>query len=225
WAPLFVDFDNDGWKDLFVANGYYRDYTNRDFLKFKGDYYFEMAKSQQKADTFKLVTTMTSTPLQNYIFKNNGDLTFSNKSDDWGFTEKNFSSGSAYADFDNDGDIDLVINNQNEYASVYRNESNQRYHDRNYLAILLKGKGGNTQAIGSKIMVYTGGQVQYFEKMHTRGFQSCVTERIHVELGCNRSADSVWSSGTTLHVPSSAWYDPDNSLPSFNRMCRLVRGQ
>src|SRR5690606_2088581 len=98
----------------------------------------------------------------------------------------------------NDGDIDLVINNQNEYASVYRNESNQRYHDRNYLAILLKGKGGNTQAIGSKIMVYTGGQVQYFEKMHTRGFQSCVTERIHVGLGSHRSADSVvviWPNG------------------------------
>ncbi|HEX7013933.1 MAG TPA: VCBS repeat-containing protein [Cyclobacteriaceae bacterium] len=198
WAPLFVDFDNDGWKDLFVANGYYRDYTNRDFLKFKGDYYFEMAKANQEADTFKLVTTMTSTPLQNYIFKNNGDLTFSDKSAAWGFTDKNFSSGSAYADFDNDGDIDLVVNNQNEFASVYRNETRQRYPDRNFLAILLKSAGGNTEAIGSKVMVYTHGQVQYFEKMHTRGFQSCVTERIHVGLGANTSADSLvvlWPNG------------------------------
>src|SRR5690606_12867939 len=191
WAPLFVDFDNDGWKDLFVANGYYRDYTNRDFLKFKGDYYFEMAKAQQKADTFKLVTTMTSTPLQNYIFRNNGDLTFSNQSNAWGFTDRNFSSGSAYADFDNDGDIDLVVNNQNEFASVYRNESRQRHPDRKYLAIRLEGTSDNTQAIGSKVMIYTGGQVQYFEKMHTRGFQSCVSDKIHVGLGSHENADSV----------------------------------
>src|SRR5690606_36208878 len=89
-------------------------------------------------------------------------------------------------------------NNQNEFASVYRNQSRQRYPDRNYLAILLKGKGGNTQAIGSKVMIYAGGQVQYFEKMHTRGFQSCVTEKIHAGLGSHKNADSVvviWPNG------------------------------
>lgn len=191
WAPLFADFDNDGWKDLFVANGYYRDYTNRDFLKFKGDYYFEMAKAKQEADTFKLVSTMTSTPLRNYIFKNNGDLTFSDQSEAWGFSARNFSSGSAFSDLDNDGDLDLIINNQNEFASVYKNQVRELHPERNYINILLRGKGKNSQAIGSKVMVYASGGVQYFEKMHIRGFQSSVTEKIHVGLGSASQADSV----------------------------------
>ena len=191
WAPLFADFDNDGWKDLFVANGYYRDYTNRDFLKYKGDYYFEMAKAKQEADTFKLVSTMTSTPLHNYMFRNNGDLTFSDKSDEWGFDALNFSSGSAFSDLDNDGDLDLIINNQNEFGSIYKNHVRERNPGNNYIDILLRGTDRNTQAIGSKVMVYSSEGMQYFEKMHTRGFQSSVTEKIHVGLGPAARADSV----------------------------------
>lgn len=191
WAPLFADFDNDGWKDLFITNGYYRDYTNRDFLKYKGDYYFQMAKEKQKADTFHLVSTMTSTPLHNYVFKNNGDLTFSDRSADWGFDALTFSSGGTYADLDNDGDLDLIINNQNEFASVYRNFLRERNPEKNYIDILLKGSGMNSQAIGSKVLVYTGGEVQYFERMHTRGFQSGVTERIHAGIGNRATVDSV----------------------------------
>ena len=191
WAPLFADYDNDGHKDLFVTNGYYRDYTNRDFLKYKGDYYFEKGKAKEKADTFHLVSTMTSTPIHNYAFRNNGDLTFSDKSVDWGFKDRNFSSGAAYGDLDNDGDLDLVTNNQNAPASVYKNllrESNPAQH---YLQISLTGKGRNTRAIGAKVWIYTDGKVQYFEKMSTRGFQSAVSERIHVGLGQASKADSV----------------------------------
>lgn len=191
WAPLFADYDNDGYKDLFVTNGYYRDYTNRDFLKYKGDYYFEKGKAREKADTFHLVSTMTSTPVHNYMFKNNGDLTFADKSMEWGFKERNFSSGAAYADLDNDGDLDLVTNNQNAAASVYRNRMREKNPGQHYLQLSLAGGGGNSGAIGAKVWIYTRGNVQYFEKMSTRGFQSFVSERIHVGLGPELKADSI----------------------------------
>ncbi|MEX2235874.1 MAG: VCBS repeat-containing protein [Cyclobacteriaceae bacterium] len=191
WAPLFADYDNDGLKDLFVSNGYYRDYTNRDFLKYKGDYYFEKGKAKEKADTFHLVSTMTSTPIHNYIFKNNGDLTFDDRSTEWGFKERNFSSGAAYADLDNDGDLDLVINNQNAAASVYQNHSREKHADQNYLQLSLTGAGKNTRAIGSKIRAYMQGNVQYFELISTRGFQSSVSDRIHIGLGTFPKVDSL----------------------------------
>lgn len=198
WAPLFADYDNDGWKDLFITNGYYRDYTNRDFLKYKGDYYFQRARAGEKADTFHLVSTMTSTPLHNYAFKNNGDLTFSDKSVEWGFGTPGFSSGGSYSDLDNDGDLDLVINNQNEFASVYRNLTRERNTDQNYLALVLNGAGKNSRAIGSKVYVYANGKTQYYEKMSTRGFQSSVTERIHIGLNKTSVVDSIkvkWLNG------------------------------
>ena len=191
WAPLFADYDNDGYKDLFVTNGYYRDYTNRDFLKYKGDYYFEKGKAREKADTFHLVSSMTSTPVHNYIFRNNGDLTFDDKSAEWGFSERNFSSGAAYADLDNDGDLDLITNNQNAPASVYRNLSRQRNPGRHYIQLSLVGQGKNTRAIGAKVWIYSNGNVQYFEKMSTRGFQSSVSERLHIGLGEAKLADSI----------------------------------
>lgn len=191
WAPLFADYDNDGLKDLFVTNGYYRDYTNRDFLKYKGDYYFEKGKAGEKADTFHLVNTMTSTPIHNYIFRNRGDLSFEDKSVAWGFKERNFTSGAAYSDLDNDGDLDIITNNQNAIASVYRNLSREKDKDHHYLQISLKGSGSNVGAIGAKVTVYVNGATQYFEKMSTRGFQSRVSDRIHVGLGKATKADSV----------------------------------
>lgn len=198
WAPLFADFDNDGLKDLFISNGYYRDYTNRDFLKYKGDYYFDKARAKEKADTFHLVSTMTSTPIHNYIYKNNGDLTFSDRSEEWGFGKPGFSSGAAYADLDNDGDLDLVVNNQNDNASLYKNLSREQNSNEHYLQIVLTGESKNINGIGSKLYVYQKGGVQYFEKMSTRGFQSSVTNRVHVGLGGATKIDSirvVWLSG------------------------------
>jgi hypothetical protein len=203
WAPLFADYDNDGLKDLFITNGYYRDYTNRDFLKYKGDYYFEKGKAKEKADTFHLISTMTSTPLHNYIYKNNGDLTFTDKSMDWGFKDKNFSNGAAYADLDNDGDLDLVINNENATASVHKNLAREQHPEMNYLQIILKGTGKNSKGAGAKVNFYSGQTTQYLEKIPSRGFQSSVSDRVHVGLGKSDKVDSIrifWLSGnqTTL---------------------------
>jgi len=191
WAPLFADFDNDGLKDLFITNGYYRDYTNRDFLKYKGDYFFDKAKLKEKADTFHLVSTMSSTPIHNFMYKNRGDLTFEDKSEAWGFGKPGFSSGAAYADLDNDGDLDLIVNNQNEAASVYKNLSREKNSNQNYIQLLLKGSQKNSTSIGAKVYAYTGGQVQYFEKMPTRGFQSSVTQKIHIGVGSATKIDSI----------------------------------
>ncbi len=124
WSALFLDADNNGEKDLFVTNGYYRDYTNRDFLKYKGDYYFKQAVAKEKADTLHLVTSMTSTPIQDYFFQNIGDLQFKNTSSSSGFEAKNFSNGAAYSDLDNDGDLDLVVNHLNEVAGVFETKAN-----------------------------------------------------------------------------------------------------
>ncbi|WP_276366009.1 VCBS repeat-containing protein [Chryseolinea sp. H1M3-3] len=198
WAPLFADYDNDGLKDLFITNGYFRDYTNRDFLKYKGDYYFEKGKAKEKADTFHLVSTMTSTPLHNYIYKNNGDLTFTDKSAVWGFKELNFSNGAAYSDLDNDGDLDLIINNENATASIHKNLSREQHPEINYLQLSLTGTGRNTKGTGAKITLFSQGKSQYFEKIPSRGFQSSVTDRIHVGLGSVGKVDSIkiiWMSG------------------------------
>jgi hypothetical protein len=193
WAPLFADYDNDGWKDFSITNGYFKDYTNLDFLKFKREYYSQKARAGEKPDTLKLVSFMKSTPVHNFVFRNNGDLTFADKSTDWGFEQKGFSNGAAYADFDNDGDLDLIVSNQNETASLFRNmtrESNPS--SSNYLDIQLKGSGKNTLGIGSKVYVYTRqGGVQYVEEMPTRGYQSCVTTRLHFGLKNSENADSV----------------------------------
>ncbi|MBI5011034.1 MAG: VCBS repeat-containing protein [Bacteroidia bacterium] len=154
WAPLFADFDNDGWKDFFISNGYFKDYTDRDFLKYKNDYFSQAARSGEKPDTFSLTKLMKSTPVHNFIFRNNKDLIFSDKTIEWGFEKKVFSTGSAYTDLDNDGDLDLVISNQNETASVYRNMLRETNPKANYITIRLNGADKNTLGLGSKIYLY-----------------------------------------------------------------------
>ena len=198
WAPLFADFDNDGWKDLFVTNGYFKDYTNRDFLKFKSDYFTKQARAQEKPDTFYLSGLMSSTPVHNYIFKNNKDLTFIDKSMTWGFEKKGFSNGAAYSDLDNDGDLDLVISNQNETAALYQNLSHELNPSANYISIRLKGAGKNTSGLCSKVYIYTRNGVQYAEQMPSRGYQSCVSNVMHFGLADSKVIDSIkveWPGG------------------------------
>ncbi|MCH6232792.1 VCBS repeat-containing protein [Cognataquiflexum rubidum] len=199
WSALFFDATNSGFKDLFISNGYYRDYTNRDFLKYKGDYYFKSAVAGEKADTLHLVTSMTSTPVSNYIFENGGNLIFKDRSKDWGIYAPNFSSGAVYADLNNDGQLDLVVNNQNHPAFIYQNKYKEYSgNTQNWIQIHLKGNSPNTFGIGAKVALYTGGQAQYLEQMPTRGFQSSVSNRLHFGLGEKSNVDSVvviWPKG------------------------------
>ena len=199
WCPLLTDFDNDGYKDLFVTNGYLRDYTNKDFLRYWGDYKLKKAMDREPALMMDLVKAMPSTLLPNYIFKNNHDLTFSNMQKEWGLTASAISSGAVYADLDNDGDLDLLVNNINENAFVYKNQSRE-INNSSYLSIKLNGKTGNSNAIGTKLYLYINGSMQYQEANPNRGYLSCVSTVLHFGLGDQKKVDSlrvIWPDNTT----------------------------
>ena len=191
WCPLIADFDNDGYKDIFISNGYLRDYTNKDFLRYWGDYKIKKAMAREPFLLMDLVTAMPSTKLPNYIFRNNHNLTFSNKQQAWGISsEPTISNGAVYADLDNDGDLDLVVNNINQEASVYQNSASETGHA-SFIGIKLKGKGANTQALGAKVSVYADGQMEYQEVNPGRGYLSSVSTVLNFGLGDAKKVDSV----------------------------------
>ncbi|MBC8110265.1 MAG: VCBS repeat-containing protein, partial [Verrucomicrobia bacterium] len=161
WGVLMADFDNDGFKDVFISNGIARDFTNADFVKY--------------ADNRSLLTQikeMPSTPVKNYIFRNNHDLTFENKQQAWGFDKSTIANGCVYADLDNDGDLEIISNNLNQPAALYKNLSIEK-NKTNYLKIRLKGNEKNTFGIGAKLILKTKAGLQMQEFFPTRGFQSC----------------------------------------------------
>ncbi len=196
WAPLFADYDNDGWKDLYVTNGYVRDFTNMDFIKFM-DGYVQQKGRLLRNDVLALVQQMPSSQVANYIFRNNGNLTFENAGRRWGLTHTSNSTGAAYADLDNDGDLDLVVNNTNQPAFIYQNRADEQL-GHHYLKVKLSGKGKNVQGLGAKVWLYAGGNVQYLEQMPTRGYQSSVSPVLHFGLGKAPRIDSLkvtWPTG------------------------------
>ncbi len=191
WAPLIADFDNDGHPDLFVSNGYKRDFTNMDFLKFKADIQMNGPQGNgQKTSMSELIKKMPSNKFHNYFFKNNGNLSFKDVSTDWGFGNPVLNNGAAYADLDNDGDLDLVTNNIDQEAFIYKNNSNELFKN-NYISIKLKGEGMNRFGIGAKVKVYFNNQVALKEVQPTRGFQSSVDVDVMVGLGKSTTADSI----------------------------------
>jgi hypothetical protein len=195
WAPLFADFDNDGWKDLYVTNGVTRDFTNMDFLKYMGDNLKDRKVMRQ--DLLGIVQNMPSSNVSNYMFKNNGNLTFNNTTKQWGTDIASNSNGAAYADLDNDGDLDMVVNNINQPAFIFENESSIQLKN-HHLQIKLQGEGLNTQGIGARITIYNKGKKQVLEQMPSRGYQSSVSPVLHFGLGENKNIDSlrvVWQSG------------------------------
>nr|WP_245706029.1 VCBS repeat-containing protein [Catalinimonas alkaloidigena] len=197
WAPLFADFDNDGWKDLYVTNGYLHDYTNMDFVKFMDSFVQKKGGRILREDVVELVQQMPASNVTNYLFRNEGGLKFTSVGAPWGLNQPSNSNGAAYADLDGDGDLDLVINNINLPAFIYRNDTD-RQQPRHFLKVQLKGAGRNTQGIGAKVMAYTGANTQYLEQMPTRGFQSSVSPILHFGLGDATTLDSlriVWPTG------------------------------
>ena len=198
WAPLFADFDNDGWKDLFISNGILRDITNLDFVKYTSGYTVGLAeKTGSKMEMWQLVQQMPSTKMTNYLFRNNHDLTFTNMSADWGLSRQTISNSAAYADLDNDGDLDLVINTLNDGPIIYRNNASEM-HKGHYLRIRLEGNKPNTFGIGAKVYVTTSQGQQLQEQYLSRGFQSSVDPIMHIGCGPDsviRSITVIWSGG------------------------------
>lgn len=206
WAALFADFDNDGWKDLFVTNGYLRESTNLDFMK------YQVAEAMRQAaergldistiegyntnmPLYELVKNMPSTKISSYMFRNDGQLRFSNETANWGLDEKGVSSGAAYADFDNDGALDLVVCRNNDPVRIYRNNS-KRQSKHNFIKVKLEGDRLNKFALGAKVMVSTDSSDQLQEMYPVRGYQSSVDYILNFGLGTATSVKEIrvrWS--------------------------------
>ena len=199
WAPLFADFDNDGWKDLFIANGYRKDVTHLDFIFFG----FKNVTPFGTNETRKTITDnefkkIKDVKLPNCFFRNTGNLRFEDKSASWCESVPTFTNGTAYADFDNDGDLDLITNNIDQEALLYENSASERHT--NWLKLRSK-----ENAMNEKIFVYTKEKLQLQEATPYRGFQSTVSKIVHFGLGTAETADSViiqWPNGT-----ASKFYD------------------
>ncbi|MEM9719814.1 MAG: VCBS repeat-containing protein [Bacteroidota bacterium] len=194
WGPLFFDMDNDGWKDLFIGNGIRRDIQYKDILNDLGQKVYD----PQTTQTMDLIDKFPVAKLKNYTFRNEGNLRFSNQSDRWGIDLEGFSTGSAYADLDRDGDLDLVLNNVDDLASIYENVSRQS-EGTHYIQISLEGSQDNVYGIGAAIIITTGNSHQYQYVQSSRGFQSAVEPLIHFGLGDINTLDEIevrWPNGT-----------------------------
>lgn len=208
WAPLIADFDHDGYRDIFVTNGYRRDITNLDYVVYLNQEAANYRNQFSPAARKKMIDALYKLPevkLHNYIYRNNGDLTFQDKSVAWGFEEETYSNGAAYADLDNDGDLDLVVSNLDAEAGLYRNESTasgRSNHDGSKHAVRLKlqsNERGKNVGLGARVTIaLPGPQTLMQENFPVRGYMSSVEPVLHFGLGANStcSAEVTWADGT-----------------------------
>ena len=219
WSALLADYDLDGLQDLFVTNGYLRDYTNMDFLSFAVDMKLNDQDIASESGIQELLEHMPKIEVPNQIFKNLDGLTFKDHSKAWGFSKIELSNGAAYADLDNDGDLDLIVNNINDFAGIYRNTASERKMG-NFIKIRLDFQDGRTSAIGSHIKICTPSG-EFHRDLHlSRGFQSSIEPILHFGLGNIDKIDSLivtWPDGTLEsfdYVPINAIYIAKNGTGS-----------
>jgi enediyne biosynthesis protein E4 len=226
WGALIFDLDNDGWKDLFVCNGISRDLTDQDFLEFFSNPQTMNHYREQGFDFTEILKKMPSVPIPNYAFINQKNGTFKNESAALGFNKPSFSNGAAYADLDGDGDLDLVINNENMDAFVYRNMTTEKLHH-HFLKVRLEGDSLNTFGLGARLQLFAGGTAQTLEQMPSRGFQSSVDPVLNFGMGTVNHIDSLmihWPGGY-YQVVRTVPVDTTITLRRMDAGPFILRGQ
>ncbi|MEO6445588.1 MAG: VCBS repeat-containing protein [Gemmatimonadaceae bacterium] len=190
WAPLFADLDNDGRKDLFITSGIFRRPNDLDYINYIGNEAVQAALADTTKDHSAVFKRMPQIPVANHAYRNDGDLRFTDMAAAWGLGRPGFSNGAAYVDLNNSGSLDLVVNTLGAPAAIYRNRARE-VNGHGYLAVQLRGAGGNTAGFGAKVMVVAGDTRQLLEQMPTRGFQSSVDPTLHFGVGTLKVLDSV----------------------------------
>jgi len=184
WAPLLADFNNDGWRDLFVTNGLPKDMSDKDFMAYRQNAYAASSLDE-------VLRQVPEVKISNYVYQNNGDLTFTDMTQKWGVDFPTFSAGMAYADLDRDGDMDLVINNTNMPATLLENRSIQENESAHYLKIKFKGSKDNLMGMGATVQVFDGARKQVAEVNPYRGYLSSVEAGLHFGMGATENIDSI----------------------------------
>lgn len=186
WTPSVADFDNDGWRDIIITNGFPRDITDHDFAEY-------VTRNHRFESNSEMLSKAPSVKLKNYVYKNNGDLTFTDVTEEWGMKAPSFSNGAVYSDLDNDGDLDYVVNNINDSAFVYKNHQNEISPDgNNYLRVRFRGAQANTMGLGALVKIeYGDGKTQYYEHTTYRGYLSSVEPVAHFGLGSHKVVDKM----------------------------------
>ncbi len=202
WASLLMDFNNDGNKDLYISNGYGRDMTNRDFVKFYANERLKYLRGEKSDNMFKMLQTIPVTPLHDYLYINKGDLTFDDVSAKAGFNAETLSNGAAAADLDNDGDLDLVVNHLNAPAGIYRNMLIENGSRSGWIGFTFKGTGKNALGVGASVRVYTPKGAAKLENYPVHGYQSSMATPVHTGLPSDKidSAIVCWPDGKMQHV-------------------------
>jgi hypothetical protein len=191
WSLLFADLDDDGLKDLFVTSGIFRRPNDLDYINYIGadQVQASLAKGVSR-ENIALLKQMPTVPVINHAYRNDGNLRFTDMASAWGLARPGYSNGAAYADLDNDGALDLIVNNYDAPASIYRNRSRERSKN-GWLTVALHGAGKNTAGIGTTVRIVQGARQQFLEQSPTRGFQSSVDQRLHFGLGASATIDSL----------------------------------